>query len=96
MALLEAMACGLPVLVTQGMTEHITDEENGLVVPPRDPQAIAAALRRLITDASFRERCGARNSRKIHADYTMEAVTEAYLSTYQRIALNGRNHKARR
>jgi glycosyltransferase involved in cell wall biosynthesis len=55
-AILEAMAIGVPVVTTPvgGIPEGIVDGESGLFVPPRDPSALAAALRRLLADPSLR------------------------------------------
>ncbi len=56
--LLEAMARGVPVVATRvgGIPEIVKHEQNGLLVPPRDVQAMAEAMERLITDASLRRR----------------------------------------
>jgi glycosyltransferase involved in cell wall biosynthesis len=56
----EAMAMQRPVVATDcgGNRELVVDGEVGLVVPPRDPDALAAALTRLIDDADLRERFG--------------------------------------
>lgn len=55
---LEAMACGAPVVTTdsQGVREFARDGENCLVVPPRDPEAIAVAIARLIDDQELAQR----------------------------------------
>ncbi len=55
--LVEAMAVGLPVVSTavSGIPELVRDGQTGLLVPPEDPAALAAALRRL-TDPVLRER----------------------------------------
>ena len=55
-SVLEAMACGLPVVVTDvpGCREVVTNGDNGLVVPPRDPAALASALKQLIEDPPMR------------------------------------------
>lgn len=60
-ALLEAMAAGLPVVATDvgAVRELVTDGENGLIVPPQQPEALAVALARLIGDAALRQRLGA-------------------------------------
>jgi len=87
LAVLEAMACGLPVIVSQvgGMVEYIEEGTNGLLVPPRDPAALAHAIRRLVADAPLRQSMGARNAQKIRASYTWDRVADAYLETYQRV-----------
>lgn len=55
---LEAMACGAPVVTTdsQGVREFARDEENCLMVPPRDPDALAEAILRLIDDQELANR----------------------------------------
>lgn len=61
MALCEAMACGLPVIATEyheGVREIVQDGVNGLLVPGNDPDALAAAMDRLMTDSEARRRLG--------------------------------------
>jgi glycosyltransferase involved in cell wall biosynthesis len=55
---LEAMSVGRPVVATAtgGSAEYLVHEQNCLVVPPQDPAALAAAVRRLASDATLRER----------------------------------------
>ena len=57
----EALAAGTPVIATAvgGVPEIVRDGENGLLVPPGDPAALAAAMRRLITDAGLHSRLAA-------------------------------------
>ncbi len=62
-ALVEAMACGLPVISTRfgGAAEDIIqDGENGLLVPPADPKALAEAMLKLMLDPAARSRLSAR------------------------------------
>jgi len=58
--LLEAMACGLPVVSTalSGIPEIVADGETGYLVPPGDPAALAAVMRRLLEDRALAERLG--------------------------------------
>ena len=60
MAHLEAMACGVPVVSTNvgGPSETVLDGETGYLVPPRDPDALAAAVRKLLDDPDLRARMG--------------------------------------
>ncbi|MDP1831450.1 MAG: glycosyltransferase family 4 protein [Geothrix sp.] len=62
-ALVEAMACGLPVISTRfggAAMDIIVDGSNGLLVPPGEPQALADALVRLMVDPHERARLGER------------------------------------
>ncbi|GIJ12060.1 glycosyltransferase family 4 protein [Micromonospora andamanensis] len=53
---LEAMACGIPLVVSRsgGMQETVVDGETGLMVPPGDPDALESAARRVLSDPSLR------------------------------------------
>ena len=57
---LEAMACGAPVVVTdsRGVREFVRHEANSLVVPPRDPAALADAIAQLLPDRALADRLG--------------------------------------
>jgi glycosyltransferase involved in cell wall biosynthesis len=59
-AAVEAMAAGLPVVATRvgGLPDVVQDGLTGLVIPPRDPEALAAALTRLLDDEALRARMG--------------------------------------
>ena len=63
-SLLEAMACGTPVIVSSlaSALEWVRDGESGLVVPPRDARALEAAILRLIDSAELRSSVGARSA----------------------------------
>jgi glycosyltransferase involved in cell wall biosynthesis len=68
---LEAMACGVPVVATAvgGQIDSVVHGKTGLHVPPRDPQALAAALRSLLADPErARElgRAGVRRARRLY------------------------------
>jgi D-inositol-3-phosphate glycosyltransferase len=57
----EAMACGVPVVATEvgGLAETVVDRLTGVLVPPRAPERIGAALRQLLGDDLLRRRMGA-------------------------------------
>lgn len=57
-ALMQAMACGVPVVSTTvgSIPEIVTPERTGLLVPPKDPEALAAALTRVLDDDALRSR----------------------------------------
>ncbi len=90
--LIDAMAQGLPIVASRvgGIPELIAHERTGLLVPPGDPAALAAALARLAGDPGLRARLGAA-ARAAAAVYTPEAMAAAYLDLYHDIA---REHSA--
>lgn len=78
--LTEAMAGGVPVISFDcpfGPREQITDNENGLLVPSEDVDALANAMRRMLSDAHLRERLG--NAGRISSQrFSVEAVMEIW------------------
>ncbi|MBI3345402.1 MAG: glycosyltransferase [Gammaproteobacteria bacterium] len=59
-ALVQAMLCALPVITTSvgSIQEAVQHEQTGLIVEPKNPQALAGAMERLLSDASLRQRLG--------------------------------------
>lgn len=85
-AVLEAMAAGLPVVATDvgGVRELVEHGVTGLLVPPSDPAAMAAALDRITGDVGFRVAAGAR-ARTRAADFSWDAAAEAHETLYLRL-----------
>ncbi len=90
-ALLEAAACGRPLLSTDvpGCRALVRDGENGLLVPARNPGALADALERLATDAALRQRLGAQARRDAETVYSEQAVGAAAVALYQSLLAQG-------
>lgn len=88
--LAEAAACARPLVATDvpGCREVVHDGENGFLVPPHDPQALAEALRKLMTDPDLRQRMGARSREIAVADFSEERVIRDTMEIY-RLAYNG-------
>jgi glycosyltransferase involved in cell wall biosynthesis len=84
LALLEAMARTVPVVATDvcGNADAVEDAETGLLVPPYDPQALAAALLRVI-EQPLQARIRARRARKrVLSQFTSTQMARATLSHY--------------
>ena len=84
---LEAMASGRAVVATTtgGIVDMITDGENGLLVPPGDEYALAAAMARLLNDTDLLARLAAGARERIRR-FTATAVVERIESVYARVA----------
>jgi glycosyltransferase involved in cell wall biosynthesis len=85
LVLLEAMSQELPVVTTPvGCAPALVrDGENGIVVPPRDPAAVAAAVESLMDSPALRRRLGATAARSV-AGMTWRATAEKTLDVYRR------------
>ncbi|MET4103146.1 colanic acid/amylovoran biosynthesis glycosyltransferase [Roseovarius sp. MBR-78] len=86
-AYMEAMAAGVPVVGTAagGVEELITDGETGLLVPPKDPARLAAALRRLAGDPALCLRLSAVGRAHVVAGYDCARGAEALLAGVARM-----------
>ena len=75
-SILDAMACGKPVVGTTagGIPEVVVDGETGLLVPPRDAEAMAAAIVRLLADRALRERMGAAGLARVRERFSAETM----------------------
>jgi rhamnosyl/mannosyltransferase len=87
LVLLEAMASGLPCVTTEvgsGTSYVVQDGVTGLVVPPRDPAALAGALSRLVADPALRARMGDAGRARAVAEFPearmVRRVEEVYRS----------------
>ena len=62
--------------------EAITSEVEGLLVPPGDASALAEALRRVLTDATLRDRLAETAKQRADRDFTLTAMTDRYEALY--------------
>lgn len=83
-ALLEACACALPIVTTRvgGNSEIVTDGVNGLVVPPRAPEALAAAIDSLLDDPRRAAEMGRAGRAWLLSNATFEVMASRYLDVY--------------
>jgi glycosyltransferase involved in cell wall biosynthesis len=83
-ACLEAMAHARPVVATAvgGLRDLVVDGKTGLLVPPRDPGALRAALERLLADPELRRLLGAAARERARTHFSWKTVTDATLGVY--------------
>jgi glycosyltransferase involved in cell wall biosynthesis/GT2 family glycosyltransferase len=77
---LEALACGVPLVTTDngGCREYAADEETALVVPPREPEGMAAAIRRLLDDRELAAKLVANGLDVVARDFDWERRTDEF------------------
>ncbi len=85
--LLEAAACTLPVIASDvpGCREIVRQNINGLVVPPGDPKALAAAIEKLLKSRELRERYGAAGRTIVEQEFSEDKVIRQVLDIYRRV-----------
>jgi glycosyltransferase involved in cell wall biosynthesis len=85
-AILEAMACGRPIVCTDvgGVAEAVADA--GIVVPPRDPRAVARACVTLLVDHELRARMAQAARSRVLRLFTLEESIAAYRRVYDSVA----------
>ncbi|KQS68243.1 glycosyl transferase [Modestobacter sp. Leaf380] len=83
---LEAMACGVPVVGTAvgGLTDTVVDGVTGLLVPPREPGQLAAAIQALLADPDRRAAMGAAGRERVVTTYDWQEVASMTESAYRR------------
>jgi len=88
MSILEAHACGKPVVATRlgtGVEFANLDGETGLNVPPRDPDALAAAINRLLGDAGMRDTMGGRARERVKREFHAERAARDEFRLYEEV-----------
>jgi glycosyltransferase involved in cell wall biosynthesis len=85
MVLIEAMACGTPVVGSDvgGIPHVLVAGVTGLLSPPGDTQALAAACRRLLRDGGLADRMGAAGRRRAVERYAWPPLTDRYLALFR-------------
>src|SRR6185503_8425874 len=84
-SLLDAMACGKPIVATTagGMPEVVADGQTGLLVAPRDDHALAAAIVRLLKDPQARAAMGAAGERRVRERFSSDRMVQDTLQVYR-------------
>jgi glycosyltransferase involved in cell wall biosynthesis len=89
----EAMACGRPVVSTDlpsGVPWVNQHEKTGLVVPPRDAGALAAAIDRILRDTDLGRRLGQAGRERMLSEFTASLMARRHLELYERLTAEGR------
>jgi glycosyltransferase involved in cell wall biosynthesis len=86
-SILEAMRAGLPVVASDvgGVCEAVSDGVTGFLVPPGDPEAFAAALKKLIADSAERKRMGAGAHQIYQERFRFERMLEKTITVYDTV-----------
>lgn len=84
-AVLEAQACGVPVVVSNvgGLPEVVRDGETGFIVPPRDPEAIAESIERLLLDKKLRTKFSVNARRFVLENYNWKNNFNEIIKVYK-------------
>jgi glycosyltransferase involved in cell wall biosynthesis len=87
MSMLEAMSHAVPVVCTAvgGNRELVADREHGYVVPPDDPEALAAAMGTLASSADLRRRLGEAAASRVRAEFSFARTADRYDTIYGRV-----------
>jgi glycosyltransferase involved in cell wall biosynthesis len=86
--LIEAMSHGKPVVASRlgGIVDAVEDGENGLLVPPNDPEVLADALLRVTEDRKLAETLGAAGRERAKELFSWEGIAERHLLVYSKAA----------
>jgi len=84
--LLEAMACGCPVVATRigAIPECVVDGVTGILVPPRDARAAADAILKLLDDEELRLRMGAAGRKRVEEHFSLERWVNETIALYEK------------
>ncbi len=87
LTIIEAGACGVPVVATRngGPSEFVTDDENGLLVDPRDRKDLARKVKRLIKRKDLYKRVSANSVRYVRKNFTWKMSARKYMAVFREV-----------
>lgn len=85
--ILEAMAAGLPIVATAvgGVPEIVRDRHSGLLIPPADPERLAEAIVRLLSDAELAAKLAANAREEVRARFSPDVFNTAIIGIYNTV-----------
>lgn len=88
LAIVEAMAAGVPVVATNngGPAEIIEEGKSGLLVPPGKPRLLEEAIRKLLADSAWRARISEEGRKQVCERFDMKRVVREMVQVYERVA----------
>ena len=94
--LLEAMAAGLAIVATKvgGVPEMVLDEESALLVPPRDHQAMAVAISRVLTDPGLKRKLTVNAAALVNTRYSPETYVRSLVEIYRGVISSAADRRA--
>lgn len=87
-SLIEASAMGLPIVTCDsiGCRDVVEDGANGLLVPPKNPELLALALKKLIDNKDLRIKMGKKSREKAEAEFSIDKVIKTHLKVYSELS----------
>jgi glycosyltransferase involved in cell wall biosynthesis len=88
-SLLEAMSCGIPVIASNvGGTSEAIKDDNGILVPPADPQVLAEKIQQLILDPKLAISLGKKARQYVVNNFNLDSIMQQYEELYEKINSN--------
>lgn len=86
-SVLEAMSAGVPVIATDvgGVPEIIKNEETGILIPPKNPEAIAEAIYHLYTNHSLREKLAMAGRKHVEQNFSLDSMVSKIESIFEQL-----------
>jgi glycosyltransferase involved in cell wall biosynthesis len=92
LSVMEAMAAGKPMICTAvGGVPELVEDGCGLLVPPRDAQALSRAMSHMLEDPNARKSMGEKSARRAVEHFGLRVMTEAYEDLYKEIVAADRS-----
>jgi glycosyltransferase involved in cell wall biosynthesis len=94
LSVMEAMAAGKPMICTAvGGVPELVEDGCGLLVPPRDAQALSEAMSRMLENTSVTKSMGEKSARRAVERFDLRAMTEAYEDLYKKLVAGDRSRR---